>query len=426
MNGRWLFCDMDGTLADSLALLRRLLADFLREAGRDWDETLFARLNGAKLDELVAAVREAGVIGSAAEVRARYLDLLDTHYLDVPPAAGAAELLDWAEAQGWQLALTTAAEAALAEAWLRRLGWRERFRFVCGGDAVRHAKPAPDLYRLALARSGAASSHVLVLEDAPHGVTAATAAGLPCWRIGDTDRTAIRCCPDLPAVLQHLQQMPAQAWCLARGQVQVHRIPAPEMSQAEQQRRQQAWHDARTANPGLWNGPALLADSWQQDQNDAIALRAYAAGYADWFTCRDRPTPVATVAVMGAVRRPDGRLLAGLRRQGLSSWGGHWELVPGGVLEPDSDPERHVCTELAEESGLHAESVRCLGLIYDGGCPAWNVALRLDVSTGAQAVSGPEHDDLRWLLPEEIRSDRAAWVPTALACLDLLEDACPT
>jgi beta-phosphoglucomutase-like phosphatase (HAD superfamily) len=53
-----------------------------------------------------------------------------------------------------------------------------RFAAVLAGDIVRHKKPAPDIYALALEQLGASSSSTLVIEDSRNGLEAAHALGL--------------------------------------------------------------------------------------------------------------------------------------------------------------------------------------------------------------------------------------------------------
>jgi HAD superfamily hydrolase (TIGR01509 family) len=59
--------------------------------------------------------------------------------------------------------------------------WFACFQCVVLGDdpGVKRGKPAPDIFLAAAARMGAAPSQCLVLEDAPSGVEAARAAGMP-------------------------------------------------------------------------------------------------------------------------------------------------------------------------------------------------------------------------------------------------------
>ena len=49
---------------------------------------------------------------------------------------------------------------------------------VFSAEAVRHGKPAPDLFLHAAARMGAVPTRCVVVEDSPAGIVAARAAGM--------------------------------------------------------------------------------------------------------------------------------------------------------------------------------------------------------------------------------------------------------
>ena len=71
---------------------------------------------------------------------------------------------------------------------LRRLKLQEAFAAVITGDDVAAAKPAPDIYRRAVAAAGAAPAQALVVEDSLPGVDAGLAAGAQVASV----RTAVR------------------------------------------------------------------------------------------------------------------------------------------------------------------------------------------------------------------------------------------
>lgn len=52
------------------------------------------------------------------------------------------------------------------------------FDFVLAGDVVKNKKPAPDIYNLALEKTGLQPEECLVIEDSRNGVLAAKAAGM--------------------------------------------------------------------------------------------------------------------------------------------------------------------------------------------------------------------------------------------------------
>jgi beta-phosphoglucomutase-like phosphatase (HAD superfamily) len=57
------------------------------------------------------------------------------------------------------------------------------FSVIACGDEVALPKPSPQVYLLALDRLGVSAAEAVAVEDSPHGVTAARAAGLRCIAI---------------------------------------------------------------------------------------------------------------------------------------------------------------------------------------------------------------------------------------------------
>ncbi|MGW6153330.1 (deoxy)nucleoside triphosphate pyrophosphohydrolase [Streptomyces sp. NPDC055144] len=105
--------------------------------------------------------------------------------------------------------------------------------------------------------------------------------------------------------------------------------------------------------------------------------------------------------VVAAALQDSGRLLAA-RRSAPPELAGRWEL-PGGKVEPGEDPKRALVRELREELGIGAEPVARV----PGEWPL-KPGYVLRVWT-ARLLSGrprplEDHDELRWLGPDEIWS----------------------
>ncbi|MGW6138343.1 (deoxy)nucleoside triphosphate pyrophosphohydrolase [Streptomyces sp. NPDC055140] len=105
--------------------------------------------------------------------------------------------------------------------------------------------------------------------------------------------------------------------------------------------------------------------------------------------------------VVAAALQDSGRLLAA-RRSAPPELAGRWEL-PGGKVEPGEDPKRALVRELREELGISAEPVARV----PGEWPL-KPGYVLRVWT-ARLLSGrprplEDHDELRWLGPDEIWS----------------------
>jgi len=101
----------------------------------------------------------------------------------LPARPGIRRIIGAAQAAGWMLAVaSTSAEPSVRAILDHAVGPERagRFDLVLAGDVVANKKPAPDIYRLALARLGVPPERVLVIEDSRNGLVAASAAGLRC------------------------------------------------------------------------------------------------------------------------------------------------------------------------------------------------------------------------------------------------------
>ena len=100
----------------------------------------------------------------------------------MPLREGVRELFDDCARAGLRMAIVTTTSRANVQALLGAqlgAGWRERFAaVVCGEDAPRK-KPDPQAYLMALHALRLAPQQALAIEDAPAGVAAARAAGVP-------------------------------------------------------------------------------------------------------------------------------------------------------------------------------------------------------------------------------------------------------
>ncbi len=193
-----LIFDVDGTLADTEELHRQAFnhAFSQLQLGWVWDRALYRELlrtTGGKeritryITQLalsptdrtralaqVAAIHEAKNRFYGEGVRSGSLSLRD----------GIERLLDEACAAGLKLAIATTTTADNVDALLTStLGadGPDRFEVIACGDQVRHKKPAPDIYELALRTLGVEADRAIAFEDSCNGLIAATEAGL--WTV---------------------------------------------------------------------------------------------------------------------------------------------------------------------------------------------------------------------------------------------------
>jgi len=181
---RGLFLDFDGTLADSLPALRGAYAAFLAGFGREPSAAEFEALNGPPLRVVVALLKAAhGLEPGAAELLGLYRRRIAEAAAGVRPARGAAELLEAAREQGWRTAVVSSGARDAIAAWLERFGLA--VDLVIGGEDAPAGKPDPAPYLTALARTGCGAAASLAVEDSFQGASAAIAAGLTTWMVGE-------------------------------------------------------------------------------------------------------------------------------------------------------------------------------------------------------------------------------------------------
>jgi len=190
-----LIFDLDGTLADTEETHRQAFnAAFIEcELWWDWSPPLYAKLlavSGGKerLRHYIGTLRMApaererllAIVPAVHATKTRiYTELLVRGQRPLRP--GVLPLLRAAHEAGLKLAIASTTTSANVSALLQaNLGAAPDLAFdvIACGDQVAEKKPAPDIYRLALASLRLPSEACIAFEDSLNGLRAARAAGL--------------------------------------------------------------------------------------------------------------------------------------------------------------------------------------------------------------------------------------------------------
>ena len=191
-DSRGLFLDLDGTLADSLGVLRKVYFRFLEKFDLKGSDPEFNQLNGPTVTEIVSILRTRYALpGEESDLSLIYNQFIDEAYEEVLPLPGAMDVLENAAERGWRLALVTSNLRARAEKWVGRNGFSPLLHAVVSAEEVRRGKPFPDLYEFALSRSGCVVADSIALEDSLQGAEAALAAGLRTFVIRSPIESAV-------------------------------------------------------------------------------------------------------------------------------------------------------------------------------------------------------------------------------------------
>ena len=184
LSGRYaaVIFDMDGLLLDTETLWHDAEVELFRRHGGEftWDDKM--AVIGTSYEH--TAVYFADRLGLPRErgegLVSEMLDLMHAlvrQTVDARP--GAVELVArLRNLDGMALALASNSPRYLVDEALATAGMADVFEVIVTSDDVEHAKPAPDIYRLACKRLGVEPADAIALEDSASGIAAAKAAGL--------------------------------------------------------------------------------------------------------------------------------------------------------------------------------------------------------------------------------------------------------
>jgi sugar-phosphatase len=163
-----LLVDLDGTLVDSTAPVRRAWDAFAARHGLDREAVL--RFAQGRPSRETVSMLAPDADHEAESVRVEYAETHDTAGVFALP--GAAELL----ADARRLAIVTSCSTALAHVRLRAASLPIPNVLVTADD-VERGKPDPSCFVIAARLLGAQPEACVVLEDAPAGIAAGRGAG---------------------------------------------------------------------------------------------------------------------------------------------------------------------------------------------------------------------------------------------------------
>ncbi len=173
--------DMDGVLLDTERLMMECFLQAAREQGLPClPETYLSTLGISESDTLQIYTGRFGGAETAAAILARGIELTHAHIVGfgAPVKDGAEELLSFLQRRGCRLALASSNQREYIDAELKSAGLLHYFEAIVSGDAVKRAKPHPEIYTRAFALLNAPDAEGFAVEDAPAGVVSAHGAGL--------------------------------------------------------------------------------------------------------------------------------------------------------------------------------------------------------------------------------------------------------
>jgi HAD superfamily hydrolase (TIGR01509 family) len=180
---RALIFDFDGLILDTEGPIYRAWVEIYREMGAELPLSAWAVWVGGSpegfdpcgyLESQVGRVVDREALTERASKREEELILLES------ALPGVEEYIAGAKQMGLQLGVASSSDCPWVYRHLERLGLQDQFDSIKCADHVQNVKPSPDLFLAVLDELGVGADEAIALEDSPHGITSAQAAGLFC------------------------------------------------------------------------------------------------------------------------------------------------------------------------------------------------------------------------------------------------------
>lgn len=214
-NCKAIIFDMDGVLWHSADVHAEAYKMALSNEGLTMPP--YNELAGRRTDEAMRELLEmqTGNVDESQLIRLTEAkkELANSMLAKSPPVVQTCASTISALAQKYRMALASSGSTRNVNLFLNTCSVSHCFEFVLSGNDVNMAKPAPDIYLLALKMLGLQPEQCLVIEDSRSGIEAARRAGIPCIAItGTHTREFLENCPvefvidELNELCKHLNQ----------------------------------------------------------------------------------------------------------------------------------------------------------------------------------------------------------------------------
>lgn len=203
--------DMDGVLIDSERLVQEVFVDVMNGGGPVPDPASnYLRTVGLNRTSLIQWFLQYVPDEETAEywinqTRDGFNERARTELVLKP---GVVEALEHVAQSGVKQMVVTSTRTAMAEDKLKHMGLLGFFTEVLGGDQVAQGKPHPEPYLTGCERLGIEAQHALAIEDSPHGVRSALAAGCAVVHIPDLIETDPEWEAEIAVSLETLVELP--------------------------------------------------------------------------------------------------------------------------------------------------------------------------------------------------------------------------
>ncbi|MEM9400074.1 MAG: HAD family phosphatase [Verrucomicrobiota bacterium] len=173
--------DCDGTLADSMPIHYIAWCKALKQARATYEfpEELFYQLGGTTTARIVDILNDRYGGDLVAEEVAHVKEAIFLEHLhQVKPIKPVIDFAMQCAEQGKPMAVVSGGVRHVVEKTIQLIHMDGIFEIIITPEAVKHGKPAPDMFLLAAEKLGVEPRKCMVLEDGIKGIEGAAAAGM--------------------------------------------------------------------------------------------------------------------------------------------------------------------------------------------------------------------------------------------------------
>ncbi len=178
--------DFDGVLVDTEPIYFMAMQEMAKKRGKDFTLKIKKEVMGTgglmsmkiMKERLALLEKPEELLAERGEI---YGKLLKRQR--IRPMPGLFKVLSLLNEMGFEKAIASSSRREWIELALKELNIVKEFKVIVSGEEVKEAKPAPDIFLLAVLRLGLKKERCFIIEDTLVGVAAAKRAGIRCIAI---------------------------------------------------------------------------------------------------------------------------------------------------------------------------------------------------------------------------------------------------
>ena len=181
--------DLDGTIAESIYVWKKVDADFFGKRNRQIPVDYAKKISSMSFNQAAVFTKnEYGFEESVEDIKNEWYSMAVLEYsFNVKPKKFAKEYIKHIKEKGKKIALCTASPKELYEPFLKNNGMFEYFDAFISGTEVSKGKEFPDIYLLAAKRLNIEPNRCIVFEDILKAVKGAKKAGMSVFAVYDQE-----------------------------------------------------------------------------------------------------------------------------------------------------------------------------------------------------------------------------------------------